>query len=272
MFVRGTAIGNVVVLLTACLVACEPQDQPTVAVAPVCTIQCVRFTTERNPLTGVVTKRQIPLVAERTATTSEHGFTPFRRIARPLGNFPAAGDKSADVFGISEVWLRNASPVVIRADVHPAIRPRFGDFDGSAWSIHAQDASGSWSAPFATFSANAGDESDDPAAASPTVPQLMEVGDANRQVFACAGERSQDDKVRTTWLLEVKPPTPSTSGSVTFIQDLLNGDDRFFSDPRRDPSRRRTPRPDDLQPPREPGARRLGPMRHAAGRRRRHHA
>jgi len=229
------------VLGAACLVACEPPARPTVAVTPICTILCVRFTTEQNPLTGVITTRQIPLVAERTDTGSAHGFTAFRRMARPLGNFPAAGAKSADVFGISEAWLRTASPVVIRADVHPALRPSFGDFNGSAWRIHAQDAAGSWSGPFATGSANAGDESDDPAAAGPTAPQLMEVGDANRQVFACAGDRSQDDKVRTTWLLEVKPPTSSTSGSVTFVQDLLSGDDRFFSDPRRDPLAPTTP-------------------------------
>ena len=42
-----------------------------------------------------------------------------------------------------------------------------------------------------------------------------------------AGALTDDKKVRTTWLLEVKPPQGSSSGSVVFIQDLLNGDDHF---------------------------------------------
>ena len=82
---------------------------------------------------------------------------------------------------------------------------------------------------FARGSANRGNEDDDQAAGGKTVPQLMTVGSANPQMFACAGGRSEDNAVRTTLLFEVKPPvaSPPTNGRTVFAQDLLNGDDRF---------------------------------------------
>ena len=94
----------------------------------------------------------------------------------------------------------------------------------------AQDPTGAWSPVFEQGTANAGDENDDPAAAGLTAPQLMEVGLTNRQVFACAGGRTQDNRARTTWLVEVKPPTTSTPGDTTYIQDVLYGDDFFVPD------------------------------------------
>jgi hypothetical protein len=88
---------------------------------------------------------------------------------------------------------------------------------------------GTWTGPFFVGSANRGTEQDDPEAGGKTVPQLMPVGSATLEMFACAGARSEDNALRTTWLMELMAPTgsPARGGSVTFIQDLLNGDDRF---------------------------------------------
>ena len=71
-------------------------------------------------------------------------------------------------------------------------------------------------------------EVDDRAAAIRTAPQLMPVGVASPQMFACAGARADDDTARTTSLFELRVPVPASNiRAATFIQDLLNGDDRF---------------------------------------------
>ena len=129
------------------------------------------------------------------------------------------------------------------------------DFKASAWIIDAQDNRGRWSAIGSTdglvparavHSANRGDEEDDPAEAGKTVPQLMPVGIANPQMFACAGERTEDDTDRTTWLIESSSPkTAPPTGRIEFIQDLLYGDDRFVPNrpgPLRGPASPPTPR------------------------------
>jgi len=197
---------------------------PTVAIEPMCTILMTHFSI--NP------KVDSALVADRTDPSVNHGFTRFRQISNPRGN-STVGFKS-DVYGISEAWSRNsAGPVVVRAQAHPARRPQAGDFEGSAWSFNAQDVRGVWTAfPAGTlaFGATTGlEQTDDPATANGATPRLMTVGDANPQVFACAGRRSEDSAVRSTWLIEVTAPNAAagTTGSVSFIQDLLNGDDRF---------------------------------------------
>jgi hypothetical protein len=190
-----------------------------------CTILCV--TVSNNPINGSV------LVTERVDPNVDHGFTRFRGPFIPPGGLPLPAGFHANVFGISEAWLRNpAGPEVYLAQTHSAQRPSFGDFKGSAWGIRAQDARGMWSPVFAMGSANKGNEEDDPTAAGLTVPQLMPVGRSNPQMFACAGGRSEDDAVRTTWLIEAKAPNAAlgTPGVVRFIQDVLNGDDRFEPD------------------------------------------
>src|SRR4029077_2846626 len=100
----------------------------------------------------------------------------------------------------------------------------------SAWSIRSQDASGKWSPVFAKGSANGGNDIEDPHTAALMVPQLMTVGSATTQVFACAGGRTQDNTGRTTWLLEVTPPATATSagGDAMAIQDVIYGDDHFL--------------------------------------------
>jgi hypothetical protein len=215
------ARGGVLALAVA-LGACTPRSGAGPAplpVAPFCTLLATTFTD--NP------KGDSGLVSERTDPASSHGFTRLRGVSLPRGN-PALGFKP-DVYGISEAWLRRpGAPTVVRAQAHPA-RIATGNFNASAWSLNAQDATGAWSPPFATGSANRGDEVDDPETGGLNTPQLMAVGVANPQLFACAGGRSQDDALRTTVLLEVTPPDRATGapGGVRRVQDVLNGDDRF---------------------------------------------
>jgi len=215
---RGAGVVSAA-FLTAC--ASTGGGTATVPVAPMCTILAVDFAI--NPQVDVA------LVSERTDPAVNHGFTRFRGIANPRGN-PAVGF-TPDVYGISEAWSRNsAGTVVYRAQAHPARRPTSGDFNGSAWSINVQDATGTWSPVIAAFSdTRSRDDQDDPATGGMAVPQLMPVGVANPQVFGCAGLRSEDKAVRSTWLIEATAPNAAagTQGSVLLIQDLLNGDDRF---------------------------------------------
>lgn len=193
-----------------------------------CTIQAVFFNS--NPTADGV------LVSERTDTSRDHGFTRFRGIAGPRGN--SALGFTPDVYGYSEAWLRNpAAPEVHRAQVSPALArgaatptsPRPEDFKGSAWSLQAQDARGAWSPVFATSQKRTEDRTADLAAAGREVPQLMPVGLATAQMFGCAGELTENERERTTWLVESIAPNAARSvrGGVTFIQDMLNGDDYF---------------------------------------------
>jgi len=207
------------VLLTACPTPGGGPVKPTVALDPECTIHLVDF--EVNP------KVDAALVSDRTDPASNTGFTHFRGVAGPRGN--SSLGFTSDVYGFNEAWLRNpSSPLVFRAQAHPMKRSQFNDFNGSAWSIVVQDMTGSWSAPFFFGSANKGQEQDDPVAGGLTVPQLMPVGDAKAQMFACAGARSDDNAIRTTALFELIPPSAATSSHKSmFIQDLLSGDDRF---------------------------------------------
>jgi hypothetical protein len=219
----GSSVVLVVAVVGAvCTVGCAPPGGSVAnrPVAPMCTILVDRF------LQNV--KDDEALEANRTDSSAPEGFTAFHSIAFPRGN-PAIGSTS-DIYGISEAWSRNsAGDLVVRAQAHPARRSAFNDFNGSAWSIQVQGATGAWSPVIAIGSANNGSEVDDPASGGLTVPQLMPVGSASPQVFACAGLRSQDDAVRSTWLIEVTAPNPvdGTRGGVSPIQDLLNGDDRF---------------------------------------------
>jgi hypothetical protein len=209
-----------------------------------CTLLAVVY--EDNPTV------QSAIVADRTNPTASPGYSHFRAISSPRGN-PAAGSQ-AGVYAISEAWLHKpAAEAVFRAQAFPAKRPSFNDFGGSAWSVNVQDATGAWSPAIASGTANSGNEADTPAAGGATVPQLMAVGVANPQMFACAGGRSQDNAVRTTWLLELMAPDPARSfpGGSTLIQDLLNGDDRFV--PSHDPTQPQFPPAPKVSGPRDPG-------------------
>ena len=222
---------GVAALSVALLTACTTTGGGTAAnipVNPMCTILLVDFAI--NP------KVDVALVAERTDPAVSHGFTRFRGIGSPRGN--SAVGFTPDVYGISEAWSRNSSgSVVYRAQSHPAKRPTSGDFNGSAWSIQVQDAKGTWTpippGTLAFSDTRSKDDQDDPATGGLAVPQLMPVGVANPQVFGCAGSRSEDKAVRSTWLIEAVAPNAGagTQGSVSFIQDLLNGDDRFVPIP-----------------------------------------
>jgi len=155
------------------------------------------------------------------------GWTGFSYIQNP------GGPGTTDVYALDEAWVRTPTgATLVRAQAHPDTRPAFGDLEGSAWSLRAQNAPGSWSPVFLRGTANRGrNEQDDPEAGGQTVPQLMTVGSANPQMFACAGSRTEDNTARTTVLLEIKPPdftaSPPTGGGSVFIQDLRYGDERF---------------------------------------------
>jgi hypothetical protein len=199
--------------------SCPPLPAPTpvLTVKPVCAMQVTSFMD--NP------KADSPLISLRAATNVEHGFERLRAVAGPMGN-SAVGFKP-DVYGFTEAWLRNAgAPGVFRAQSHPARRPQANDFEGSAWTVRFQDNRAGWSG-IAVRSANPGEEVDSPEAGGLATPQLMPVGLATAQMFACGGVRSEDDRVRTTSLFELIPPSASSPGNAQFIQDLLNGDDRF---------------------------------------------
>lgn len=211
-----------IVFSVAGLVGCSSTGgtSPNLAEVPRCTILKSHFA--ENPVVNGAS------ASERTDPSTTHGFTRFRNISEPRGN-PAVGF-TPDVYGISEAWTRNSTgSVVVRAQSHPARRGTTGPFSASAWTLNAQDARGAWSAPIRTLSAQRGNEVDTPTAGSLTTPQLMPVGVANPQVFGCAGLRSQDEAVRSTWLIEVTTANPAagTSAGVDLIQDMLNGDDRF---------------------------------------------
>ena len=155
----------------------DPPRPPSVTVRPMCTILCVRFTAERNQFTGVITKRQIPLVAERTETGSAHGFTAFRRMERAARQLPGGrgevGGRVRDQRSLVADGERPSSSAP--TCILPFAR-------GLATSTAAGGGSTRRTPPgrgrdrLRAASANAGDESDDPAAAGPTAPQLMEVG------------------------------------------------------------------------------------------------
>ncbi|MET0985951.1 MAG: hypothetical protein ABW034_11140 [Steroidobacteraceae bacterium] len=173
------------------------------------------------------------MVARRTDPATDNHFTRASGVSGPKGN-PALGSNN-DVYAIREAWLRKPSALaVVRSEAHPANRLNTTDAEASSWIIRSQDATGAWSSPFAGGSANSGNDIDTPAAGALTVPQLMTVGVANPQMFACVGGRTQDNTARTTWLMEVTPATPATPtmantlASVMTIQDVINGDDRFL--------------------------------------------
>ena len=193
-------------------------------------------------------------VADRTDPSTGSNFTPLRATSgdqgEPIGDTRIGGRFDArppgdaykpskfDAYAISEAWQRfPGSPVVWRALATPASRDTGTGSDtlGSAWQIDAQNAAGRWPntlAMLGTGSANSGSEADDPDTAALAVPQLMSVGVSEPQVFACAGERTQNDAGRTTWLLEAIPPDVGRgNGRVEGIQDLLYGDDKWVRPP-----------------------------------------
>jgi hypothetical protein len=213
----------------------------TLPVRPACTILCVGELIDNNLPGG--RRTDAIFLSERVASNPDDHFTPFHPISGPVGNPNLGPFDSANTDGISEVWQRfPGSSVVYRALATPAARTNLEvrttlcggyckDNRGSAWQIQAQDATGTWSPVFGRGSANSGTDLDSPEVGGLTVPQLMTVGVANPQVFACAGGRTQDFRARTTYLIEAMAPGTSgggTGGTVATIEDLLNGD-RFYT-------------------------------------------
>jgi hypothetical protein len=161
-------------------------------------------------------------VSERTDATVPHGFRSFQSLSPQLGF-------TSNVYAVTENWIRTpGGPVLVRAQAHPATRPSSGDLLGGSWSIRSRDSAGTFVPVFAFGRASRADDQETPADGALTVPQLMRVGTATQQLFACVGARSADGAVRTTSLIEVIPPANATAtGRTVFHQDLLSGDDRF---------------------------------------------
>jgi hypothetical protein len=222
----------------SCSCRARPGGATALAVNPAGTILCMvgnQLLIEEN--NGRV------FVSEEISSADDSHFAPFRSMSPPLGN-PAVLVNSTgvpDTYAVSEVWQRfPGSPVVFRGEATPATRHTTDgttDSAGSAWTIQAQDATGAWSGVLGSGSAhNGGDERDTPETGALYVPQLMTVGVANPQVFACAGGRTQDGRARTTWLLEAIAPNAARGvrGSAPRIQDVLYGD-RYFAPPPSEP-------------------------------------
>lgn len=216
----GTCAIVSALLQTACTTPGSGPGTTTLPVDPTCTILGVSSLKNNTVDTAIVSRRSA------TDSFAIGGFTPFRSVG--AGNPSVAGN--ADVYGISEAWFRRiGNATVVQAVAHGAPRQGATDSLASAWSIRAQDAAGMRVPVFATGSANRGNEIDDSAAGALTVPQLMTVGAANLQMFACAGLRTEDGTARSTWLIEILPPNTASGfgGSAARVQDMLYGDDRF---------------------------------------------
>jgi hypothetical protein len=211
-----------------------PSPPPNaVAITPMCTILC-----DAQDV-GSPSPSSVLFVADRTDPGAASNFTALRSASGPTANL-AIGTPTADrgPYAASEAWQRfPGSPVVWRALATPAplnrTAPGSFDFRGSSWQINLQTdtttpRADGWSGILGTGSANSGREIDGPEQAAFALPQLMAVGVSEPQVFACAGGRTQKNDGRTTWLLEAIPPNVGRGdGRVSFIQDLLYGDDKF---------------------------------------------
>jgi hypothetical protein len=152
-------------------------------------------------------------VAPRNNASRPANFGDFRRIAGPAGNFDSRipnrnTDGIPSVYAITETWFRGGQfNAAFRGQVMPIVRYTGDPGTGAAWSMATQDFTGTWRSGSRTFSLT-----DTPEIVPPDdqrnddqLPQWMPVGDATRQMFACAGMRSEDNAVGTTWLSEVFP-------------------------------------------------------------------
>lgn len=239
----------------------------TIPITPMCTILCA-VRADISAENGQV------FVSERTDPNANSNFAAFRPMSPPLGNpairFALAATGVLDTYGISEAWLRvPVAPEVHRAQATPVQNSTSTGSVGSTWNITVQNASGSWSSVNASGSwlpVGTGTAYprvfglDTPEQGALTVPQLMPVGVAYPQMFACAGGSTENGGSRTTWLIESIAPRPAQgrSGDIIFIQDILNGD-RYFVPNRPIPSAPLAP--PSFGPPTPPTPRMSGPGR-----------
>jgi hypothetical protein len=208
----GSCIVTAALLQASCTTPGGGTSTPSLAIDPTCNILAVSSLQNNTVDTAMVAKRS-------NDPTAVGGFTIFRSLGGP------------DRYGISEAWFRRpGNATVVRAETLAVARTGTTDSLASAWGLRAQDATGVFGPFFASGSANNGNEIDDSAAGSLMTPQLMTVGNANLQMFACAGRRTEDHTGRSTWLIEVIPPNlpAGTSGRIDIIQDMLYGDDHFL--------------------------------------------
>jgi hypothetical protein len=187
---------------------------------------------------NAISRNNKVFMAPRNDANTQGNFGAFHMVAAPIGN-PAVPIRNTDglpsVYALTETWFRGGQyNEAFRAQVVPIRRDPSDAGSGAAWYLSNQDFTGTWRSSSRFFSLTDRSEyipeldqtNDD------QLPQWMPVGDANRQMFACAGMRSEDTRVGTTWLTEATP-TGSGSGPVGVmpIQDVLNGDSRFAPPP-----------------------------------------
>jgi hypothetical protein len=199
----------------------------TIAINPACTILCEVGDQTVGRWNGRV------FVSEQTSATEPSHFAPFRAMSPPLGNPPVLVNSTGvpDTYAVSEVWQHFLdSPVVFRAQATPETRHTDDgttDSFASSWTLDVQDAMGAWS-HVGSGQASNGTDPDSPETGALYVPQLMAVGVANPQVFACAGLKTEDGRARTTRLIEaIANPSRGIKASAPRIQDLLYGDKYF---------------------------------------------
>lgn len=200
----------------------------TIAIRPTCTILCEVGNQTVSRWNGRV------FVSERIAASEPSNFAPFRALSVPLGNpaVPLNSTGVPDTYAISEVWQRfPAAPVVWRAQATPATRHASDgttDSFSSSWTLDAQDATGAWT-HIGSGTPYRGDEPVAPELGALSVPQLMAVGVANPQAYACAGLKTEDGRGYTTRLIEAIAPNAArgTTAAAPRIQDVLYGDKYF---------------------------------------------
>jgi hypothetical protein len=155
-------------------------------------------------------------------------------VAGPIGdlNLPIVNwDGLPSVYSLCEAWFGDGNGnTALRAQVVPAAAPDPIDPPNTGrWEMLAQDPTGKWLVPLRNgrLSVTKTDQLvAQPAVASDSsadqLPQWMPVGVATQVMFAAVGLRSEDDQIGTTWLV-----TTTGLGSLSRIQDILNGDSRF---------------------------------------------
>jgi hypothetical protein len=211
-------------LLTfACVGPATPTSPPirVIPITPMCTLLC-----------GVGGRFQLPqvMVSDRIDPAVDNGFTPFRKLSGLLGN-PAILPPPR-IYAASEIWLRRPLAAVVFRAQATGPNPSPAGLVNS-WNITAENATGVWTTPNDfephAFGFTGGNAESDEKSVVESMPRLMSVGEAMPQVFGCAGDRTEDGKDWTTWLVEAIAASPdgSTRWQIKYIQDLLNGDDRF---------------------------------------------
>lgn len=226
---RSLALLAAAALAAASCTTTGTAGPPLVPLKPLCTVQVSAWMPALPNWNGTV------FVADRDGgvpgpAVSGADFSPFHAPGGPLGN-PAAltGSPFVDVYGIGEGWFRSLTVnEVDRGQLTPdvieesgtktsnggtqffSVEPQTGSFNGVSDSSF-QAAKGVFEPTIDTVEA---------------APRFLFVGQAEPHMFACAGGVAQNHSDPTTWLFEITG-AGTTTRQLMFVQDVLNGDDKF---------------------------------------------